>query len=56
MVHGADGDRDGDRRGAGPRVRAPVADPARRRLLPPPLRLPPPPAAPPGQAGQGAVE
>ena len=39
-----------------PRVRAPVADPARRRLLPPPLRLPPPPAAPPGQAGQGAVE
>jgi hypothetical protein len=54
--HGAHGDRDGGRRRARPRLRAAVAGPARRRLLPPPLRLPRPPTTPPREAGQGAVE
>jgi len=53
--HGANGDRDGDRGRAGPGDRAPVAHPARRRLLPPPLQLPPPPSASLCQAAQGAM-
>lgn len=55
-IDGAHGDRDGDRRRAGPGVRAAVADPAGGRLLPAALRLPPPPSTPPRPPRQGAME